>query len=612
MKRGLAILTFAAIVGASTPLVYAATAASTSTHIATANTTRSANSATPATTWTVKPGNTLWKISQMTGVPIALIVEANDNLNPNSLRVGEVLQIPSVWTVHVGDTLWKIADATGDSTYSIEQANPKVNANDMTVGMKLIIPSTPSAPAPPSPSATTYTVKPGDTLWKISQRTGASISAIEQANPHLQMNDLRIGTPLVVPSSTRTGAAPAPTSKPPQPTPSVSGTTYTVKSGDTLWKIASTTGVTTEALVQANHLTDPNDLRVGQTLTVPSTASTGSTGSTTVPVITTLTTKWAGYEGDIGANIVSAGNNIVTADSDSNGAIYAYNVNTGQKAWEYDQQNYYNGMLAGSPSTVLVSQGNSGVLALSASTGTPIWNKSIGKPLNMDIANGIAFITTSNHQLCAFDATQGTTMWAQTLDNASSALGASTNQVLVGTSTGTVIGYTMSGSQSFQTSLSNSPITSIDATSGGWLIVQGTTLSYLDASGHIVWTTATSGAIVGGNVAVSGNTIYAIIGGQTMTTYDLQNGKALTTKELAFGVNAAPTAHDGVVYMSTGIGCLYVVDGTTLQTVSVTSQYHNQPLSTVSSPLVAGSSVVVQSHKQGYSGDAEVIAFSAY
>src|SRR5205823_12524441 len=46
-------------------------------------------------------------------------------------------------------------------------------------------------------------------------------------------------------------------------------TTYTVKSGDTIYRIAAKFGITTTALMKANDLDEPRDLRVGQTLVIP-------------------------------------------------------------------------------------------------------------------------------------------------------------------------------------------------------------------------------------------------------------------------------------------------------------------------------------------------------
>ncbi|MEY3614719.1 MAG: hypothetical protein RL752_627, partial [Actinomycetota bacterium] len=46
--------------------------------------------------------------------------------------------------------------------------------------------------------------------------------------------------------------------------------TYTVKAGDTLWGIASKLGVSATKLAEVNGITNPNLLKVGQVLKVPS------------------------------------------------------------------------------------------------------------------------------------------------------------------------------------------------------------------------------------------------------------------------------------------------------------------------------------------------------
>lgn len=55
-------------------------------------------------------------------------------------------------------------------------------------------------------------------------------------------------------------------------------TTYVVQWGDTLYAIARRCGTTVEAIVQANNITDPNSIRVGQQLTL----SCGGDTTTTV------------------------------------------------------------------------------------------------------------------------------------------------------------------------------------------------------------------------------------------------------------------------------------------------------------------------------------------
>jgi LysM repeat protein len=80
----------------------------------------------------------------------------------------------------------------------------------------------------------------------------------------------------------QTPVAPTPTVKPvpvptatPVPLPPPTGqTTYVVKSGDWLWKIAREKGVSAQAIAAANPGIDVNLLRPGQTLIIPAPGST--------------------------------------------------------------------------------------------------------------------------------------------------------------------------------------------------------------------------------------------------------------------------------------------------------------------------------------------------
>lgn len=73
-------------------------------------------------------------------------------------------------------------------------------------------------------------------------------------------------TPSATASPTSTVAAGPPVAT---ATPEATPQTYVVSEGDTLYDIAATFGVTVEALSEANGITDPTLLQIGQVLVIP-------------------------------------------------------------------------------------------------------------------------------------------------------------------------------------------------------------------------------------------------------------------------------------------------------------------------------------------------------
>ena len=51
----------------------------------------------------------------------------------------------------------------------------------------------------PAPKFTYYTVKSGDTLYKIADRKGASATGIKKANPSINWNRLQVGQKIKIP-----------------------------------------------------------------------------------------------------------------------------------------------------------------------------------------------------------------------------------------------------------------------------------------------------------------------------------------------------------------------------------------------------------------------------
>ncbi|WP_215144266.1 LysM peptidoglycan-binding domain-containing protein [Exiguobacterium qingdaonense] len=157
------------------------------------------------------------------------------------------------YTVKSGDTLYRIARAYGVTVSALAVANNISNVNLLRVGQVLVIPGTTVTP----PATTvTYTVKPGDTLYSIATMYKTTVSKIATANKITNVSLIRVGQELVIPGTTVT----------PPPATTVS---YTVKPGDTLYRIARTNNVTVSALAAANNITNVNLIRIGQVLTIP-------------------------------------------------------------------------------------------------------------------------------------------------------------------------------------------------------------------------------------------------------------------------------------------------------------------------------------------------------
>ncbi len=120
-------------------------------------------------------------------------------------------------------------------------------------------------------SANTYTVQPGDNLYRIALKFGTTVAAIQQANGIANGNLIFVGQVLQIP----TGSAPVPpTSVPgsatavPQQPPSGQTGAYVVQPGDTLGKIAARFGTTVAAIAQANNIVNVNLIFVGQVLQI--------------------------------------------------------------------------------------------------------------------------------------------------------------------------------------------------------------------------------------------------------------------------------------------------------------------------------------------------------
>lgn len=179
--------------------------------------------------YTVRRGDSLWSISRQFGVTIQNIVDANPGINPDSIQYGEKIKVPD-----------HLSNGTGGRGGS---AGPS--------GREL------------PPGASTYTVKAGDFLARIANQHGTTVGAIRRAN-QLTSDLIQVGQVLVIPGGTDRGTDASNGSSIP-----ADAVTVTVQPGDTIGEIARNYDVTVRELMEANSITDPRRIRVGQRLVIP-------------------------------------------------------------------------------------------------------------------------------------------------------------------------------------------------------------------------------------------------------------------------------------------------------------------------------------------------------
>lgn len=162
-------------------------------------------------------------------------------------------------TVQKGETLFSIAKQYEVNVEQIKEWN-NIEASELSVGKSLII-----RPAGDNPEdGKIHTVEKQETLFSISKMYNVSIAEIKSWN-NLSSNNLSLGQNLTIfPSAAKAQQQSIVVDEETQ-----KNTYYTVKSGDSLYRIAQTHDMSIDEIKELNGLTS-NTIRVGQELTVKS------------------------------------------------------------------------------------------------------------------------------------------------------------------------------------------------------------------------------------------------------------------------------------------------------------------------------------------------------
>ncbi|BDR58524.1 LysM peptidoglycan-binding domain-containing protein [Xylocopilactobacillus apicola] len=242
-------------------------------------------------TYTVKQGDSLYRIALKNGISLADLLKINGLTEKSVIVPGQKLKItgnvlvpnsnvqaPTVtgeeYTVQKGDSLYRIAIKAGINLNDLLKYNNLSENAVIVPGQKLIIRKNNNDTSAKQNEvmnsdakieSSSYTVKQGDTLAKISQRSGVSVEEL------LSLNNLKIDSMLFAGQNLIIKA------------PVVQDNTYTVQQGDTLYGVAKKYNISLTELLNLNNLKIDTMLFAGQKLIVKqvSTPATVSENSDT-------------------------------------------------------------------------------------------------------------------------------------------------------------------------------------------------------------------------------------------------------------------------------------------------------------------------------------------
>ena len=206
--------------------------------------------------YTVRRGDSFYLIANRLGVPLRDLLEANSDVNPARLMVGDVLCIP----MEEDDA--PQAPAPKPEPAPQPEPAPVTQAPAGNLDAPATLPDQPASPeSDPAddailvcPEANRHTVAEGETAADIQLRANINLRTLQAANPSTDLTALTAGQTLCVPDVN------VPCGIPP---------TYTLLTDDTLESVALRLNASLSALLRANPCLAPGDFRAGACIYIP-------------------------------------------------------------------------------------------------------------------------------------------------------------------------------------------------------------------------------------------------------------------------------------------------------------------------------------------------------
>lgn len=203
--------------------------------------------------YTIREGDSLYSIANKYNIGVNDLIDYNA-LPTTVLIVGDTIRIPktstpkkeNIYVVKPGDTLYRISNLYNVSIEDLINFN-NLSSNILSVGQELLIPIKPVT----EEDYVVYEVMPNDTLYSIAKRYNTKVDSIKSFN-NLTSNILNIGQILQIPLSNA----------------EFTYQTYEIKPGDTLYSIANRYNTTVSDIMALNRDIS-SVLRVGQVIKIP-------------------------------------------------------------------------------------------------------------------------------------------------------------------------------------------------------------------------------------------------------------------------------------------------------------------------------------------------------